>query len=491
MASDTGASRDGLDERLAAARDGALLEGEQVVAQEMGDQGQAIVLTKSRILIIKAGLTATGTINGQRVSAYRLGDVETVKVRKGPMGAVIQVCGTASFTDGESPDNVVVFGDAQKVKRCEGIASKIEEVLGKPVEKIEAAPDPNAGKEIKQEAAQAAAVEESVQPDHSAVEESKPKKAPRRGIKKQSLAEEIYAEMTQQPPQPEPAQPVQAVEETPDAREEPASDAVAGPASFADNAITAAVPGVEAQDISTEEVSVVAKEARPKQSEAAEAVEAAEVAESAEAQPAYNPNPYLPKPAKPKSAGPSKAVILLAGLAALVTVGVCVTQPLREPVKKTYPVIDTAAISLNTSTVQSQLQAVDKYRSEVVKILAASERQVAAYRASISSGDKQAAMVALKDEAADRAWQELQNLDAPAGLAGAAQKLVSGSFALKSALADAAVALQSSNKSDLEQAGKQISQAERTIDSGLAAVSAMRSELERELKEAKHVTKDK
>lgn len=59
MASGKGVSSGEFDERLAAARDSALLEGENVVAQEEGDQGQALVLTDLRVIVVKGGITAT------------------------------------------------------------------------------------------------------------------------------------------------------------------------------------------------------------------------------------------------------------------------------------------------------------------------------------------------------------------------------------------------------------------------------------------------
>ena len=171
MASDIGASKEILDERLAEARNNILADGEEIVAQEMGDQGQAVVLTKSRVLVLKAGLTATGTLNGQKTSAYLLSEISAVNVRKGPMGAVIQICApNIQPSPDRPPENVVIFSGDQRVKRCESIAAKIKTALGKSADVVEIASEPDA---------------EPV------------KAAPKGGREPVSLAEEMFAEMKQ------------------------------------------------------------------------------------------------------------------------------------------------------------------------------------------------------------------------------------------------------------------------------------------------------
>lgn len=140
MASGESAPNEPLDERLAELRDSALMQGENVVAQEAGDAGQAIVLTDSRVILLKAGITATGELNGQKVGAYALSDVTAVNVRKGPVGAVIQVVSGSNepANQGGPPDNIIVFTGPQKVKRCEAIAVQMEVAIGKPLERVEA-----------------------------------------------------------------------------------------------------------------------------------------------------------------------------------------------------------------------------------------------------------------------------------------------------------------------------------------------------------------
>jgi len=184
MASDNGAPREGWDDRLAEARDGALQPGEEVVAQETGDQGQAIVLTRARVLVVKVGLTTTGSLDGRQITSFPLEQITAVNVRKGPMGAVIQICSkdtTAPAPTSGPPANVVVFS-GDKSKRCEPIASAIQALLGKPVEIL--APS---AKEIKEVEAAASGQE---------TESAKPRRGGREAV---PLALEMFQEMTESP----------------------------------------------------------------------------------------------------------------------------------------------------------------------------------------------------------------------------------------------------------------------------------------------------
>jgi hypothetical protein len=179
MASDNGAATE-LDPRLIEARDSLLLEGEEVAAQEEGDPGQAIILTNTRILILKVGITATGELNGRKASAYALGDVTAVNVRKGPMGAVIQVVANSAETSAGSPpaDNVVIFSGAPRVRKCTAIAASIEYALGKPVTRT----------------APGAAHARASAKEQAAV-------ARKGGREAKSLAEEMYGEMAESEPE--------------------------------------------------------------------------------------------------------------------------------------------------------------------------------------------------------------------------------------------------------------------------------------------------
>jgi hypothetical protein len=145
MTSTNGTSPGDFDERLVEALEGVLINGEEVIAQEVGDQGQAIVLTGSRIIVIKAGLAATGELNGHRASAFALDSITAVNLRKGPLGAVIQVCADAAqcIPDGARPDNVVVFTGPGRVKKADIFAAAVESAAGKTVNRV----DPRVGEQ--------------------------------------------------------------------------------------------------------------------------------------------------------------------------------------------------------------------------------------------------------------------------------------------------------------------------------------------------------
>ena len=127
----TSTNRAGLgdfDERLVEAIKSMLATGEQIIAQEEGDQGQAIALTHSSIIIAKAGHAATGELHGRRAARFDLKDVSAVNLRKGPLGAVIQICMEPEkpAPDGSRPDNVIVFTGAGRVKKAEAFVSEVE-----------------------------------------------------------------------------------------------------------------------------------------------------------------------------------------------------------------------------------------------------------------------------------------------------------------------------------------------------------------------------
>ena len=133
MTSESGGPQGITDDRLAEARDSVLADGETVVAQAEGDQGQGIVLTNSRILIVKVGVTATGVANGRLIGNFPLQEVTAVHLRRGPLGAVIQLCAAqSSASPGPgAPDNVIVFTGQPRVKKCEAMAASIEKVIPK------------------------------------------------------------------------------------------------------------------------------------------------------------------------------------------------------------------------------------------------------------------------------------------------------------------------------------------------------------------------
>lgn len=461
MASDIGASRDGMDERLLAARDSALFDGEKVVAQETGDQGQAIVLTDSRIIVIKVGVTATGTVNGQSVTAYAFGDIASAKVRKGPMGAVIQICAEQKDDGSQDglPDSVVVFGDEQKVKRCDAIAAAIEATLGKPIERIEPKQTSHSAVEMPADMGTPGSDNQPAEVASEVVETNE-KQAPKRGIKKASLADEIYAEITGAPT-PTPVQ---------DGRAEPEQvlqQAAGG------TPITEGPTAVVENETSPEPLVRTAEfEAEPQQDEAENVSQESEPNQSG-----FRPNPNLPRPTRRRSDGPSKTLILLGGLAALVTVGVCVTAPMRQPPQPVKAVVKTTDIVVSVESLRAQSQAVSHYREQAEAILARSNAEAARFRQALMAGDRQEVAASFADGATDTAWKALRDLGALPGLAGAKQKLVSGVFSRKSAMADAATGAEP----DKAAVSRSLEQAETSIKSGFAAIDAMRAELESQI----------
>ncbi len=193
MTSDKGRSSDPLDERLVEARDEILGDAENVLAQEMGDQGQAIVLTESRVTILKAGLAATGTLDGRKSASYDLDRITAVNVRKGPMGAVIQICaGEQEPAHAGPPDNVIVFSGDKRVRKCDAIAANIEKALGTPAHNTESGA--NDSREPTTEPQPL--VEEHASAEPQPVEENAPE-VPKGGREPTSLADEIYAELVE------------------------------------------------------------------------------------------------------------------------------------------------------------------------------------------------------------------------------------------------------------------------------------------------------
>jgi hypothetical protein len=126
------------DERLAEALNLALSDGEEIVAREAGDQGQAIALTKNHIMLVRVGLAATGDMDGHKTTKLALAEVTAVNFRKGALGAVIQVCSSqvhAGAPNG-APENVIVFTGPGRVKKAETFAEAIEFATGKTVNRV-------------------------------------------------------------------------------------------------------------------------------------------------------------------------------------------------------------------------------------------------------------------------------------------------------------------------------------------------------------------
>ena len=387
MTSDKGASGQPLDERLSEARDGVLLDGENVVAQEMGDQGQAIVLTQSRIILLKAGLAATGTVNGQTNRAYPLQEITSVNVRKGPAGAVIQIATDrkARPAQGGPPDNVIVFSGARRVKKCDAIAAKIEQALDRPVERTGPTPE------------QQQAVERPNGDGEPVLRD-----------------EEISTE----------------VEQSQAAAEEPAADT---------------------------------------------AEEESEEQEKAPSE--FRPNPNLPKPIRKKRARPGRALVLIAVAAALL-VGLAVTGPLKQPEKPPPARFDVGELSRSPSDIRRRYETVSEYRARVVKALGASRSSIARMENALRSGSKEAIESALRRDPTDDVWREVESLDPPVGLAEAKEHLVSGLFAVRTAIASVAG---KHGSTDARNALRRLAEAQALVDKGVGTIDKMRSDLKKEM----------
>ena len=438
MASDSGVPNERLDERLAAARDSALLEGEQIVAQEEGDRGQGIVLTNSRVLIIKVGITATGVANGKVVGEFGLPQITAVNVRKGPLGAVIQICTQAKSpaAPGATPDNVVVFTGSQRMRKCESIAAKIESALGKPVGRFESSqeePDtaaPETPPEASHEEASAepaqAPVEAAIPPEPSISDVARGGGPPR------SLADEIFAEVARaqsQAAQP-PAAPVPGIRSVGD---------------FGD--------GAAQQGTTTPNTELVGS---------------------------LHPNPNLPKPVHRRSSG-DRVLMLFALLIAALVIGVAAVAPLRVAEETPTISVSWSELTSNPKLLRRHRDAVARFARQAQGVLDGANRAIAALESALRSGNKAAVAAAVRANAVDSAWRRLNALKAPPGLAGAKEQMASGLFVGKTAVANLSSALQSSTSVDAKDFLAKFADARSLIGKGLGSIEKTRGQLDRQL----------
>ncbi len=439
MTSDRGVSKDALDERLAEARDSVFLEEEKVIAQEEGDTGQAIVLTDSRLLIVKVGITATGIANGRKVSEYSLTDISALNVRKGPLGAVIQVCTQDKQTT--PPDNVIVFTGVQRIKKCEAFAAGIESALGKRVSvtqpTVEKTSPPAPQVDTSTPEAKPDNSEITAADDASTEPAGKPSRGGRQAV---SLAEELFAELVG---------PQQSVEAVP----EPESPDIADP-------ITEFISPVEPEPDTLEE-----------------SEEESEGGQS----PQLGPNPYLPKPAQAGKRGTNRVLALVGGLGALVLLGVGVTAPLRAPVKAPTVQIGVTALTRNVDDIRKQYIAVSAFGAKVNDLLTQCRPEIAAFQGALRTGNQGAIESSIRAGITDRTWRDASALDAPSGLAAAKESLVAGLFDYKNALADAT--------SNSQGAQRQLSEGRALIEQCVSSTAKMMSDLNAQMSEIKSLKK--
>ena len=367
------------DERLAQALNAALNDGEQLVAQETGDQGQAIALTEARILVVKAGFAATGELDGHKVTAFDLDKVASVNLRKGPLGAVIQVAaeGGAVPTQSGPPDNVIVFTGPGRVKKAEAFVAQVETLSKTQVNRTDPSAKPAPPPLELKEAALSEAVENT--------EASKPEApaAPKGGREPRSLAEEIYSEVVE----------AETAKATPAAAAVPAPDPI--------------VPDDEEEE-----------------EEAAEPVGA------------YRPNPNLPKPPRKQNRGRNGVLVLLGITGGLLLIGMAIMAPLRMAQTESIEIVKTN--TAGGEAVRVQLNTVAEYRQQVAGLLARANNEAAAMRSAVQTGSRTNARAIGKAGKTDLALEDITKLTAPPGLAEAKENLVSGLMTQKTAIAAAA-----------------------------------------------------
>lgn len=210
MSSVNGTPKEGFDERLSVMRDGLLAPGENIICQQMGDPGQGIVVSDTQIMILKAGLAATGSITGKSVTTFRYDAISTINLRKGPMGAVLQIVG--KIADPKSgikpPENMLVFSGEAKVRRLDSFSKQMEAIVNIKVNRFDWTPSggqPTAGKEentedIKDEVVnEETAVEKKVEIKEEAVEAAAPAKKPRAPRKRTAKKKEVEISTVEEP----------------------------------------------------------------------------------------------------------------------------------------------------------------------------------------------------------------------------------------------------------------------------------------------------
>lgn len=572
MASDKGTFKEVLDDNLVQARDSILLENEEIIAQTMGDPGQAVVLTKGRVLTIKVGLTATGELGGQRTSAFLWDDITAVNVRKGPLGAVIQICTASKNT---TPDCVIVFSGDAKVKKCEAIAAKIASAIGKQVEKIgqglpkqkpmqpsdaepekivqqpknvvqetvaideiqPTKPDDVAGSnEIqkpddihdtkrtsrkKQKKQEDTVQKDKTKPEKKAddikTDEKVTEKAPKRrgGREARSLAEEMFANVisantapshSKQPkqkkePEIEPTpvyekneeileqpnieipakaavEPLPAVEQKAEIKAETAEPIIEENNKTEEPQLQTPVleSCIENSEMPDYDLAAEPENAEPEQQENNVLKDAAENISDD-----FKPNPRLPKPMKKKSGGPNKVLVLLGGLAVLMVLGMAIMSPMKQQEEPQQMTVNVDKLIHSAKVIRRQYRSVSTYRANIEKILKSNDSSTSALKHALMSGNKSSAMYLANNDNTNQVWNNMNKLKAPIGLAGAKEYLTSGLFMRETAIANFAASVHSSSNINLHETLNRLSESDKTINKGLAAVDNMLSDLKKDI----------
>lgn len=133
MANLTALSKSGLKGKLQKALDDNIRPGEEIVISLNPNVGEGLVVTDSRVMILKAGTTVGAGVFGARCKSFRFGDISSVDLRIGVFGGHLQitVAGSAEvkdlgFMDMPKAENAVTFGQTYKSEMKE-IAAHINE----------------------------------------------------------------------------------------------------------------------------------------------------------------------------------------------------------------------------------------------------------------------------------------------------------------------------------------------------------------------------
>lgn len=218
MSSGSATPKEVLTERLAELRDSVLEPSENVLAQQMGDHGQAVVITGLRIMILKTGLSATGSIDGQNVTALPFAEIDSVNLRRGPMGAIIQIAGKQISAESTTrpPENIAVFSGEQKVRKLESLVEKLISASGVKVNRVDCdtmaeCTETDAPEAIKLESDQATA--ENVSDSGAQIQKKKPRSVKAQpAVKASDKEKSSEATASSEPLQPQTAAPADSVE---------------------------------------------------------------------------------------------------------------------------------------------------------------------------------------------------------------------------------------------------------------------------------------
>lgn len=463
MASDKASAKNFMDERLVIVLNNVLETGENVLIQIMADQGQALVITDKRVLVIRAGLKTTGTLNGQKVVSFNRSDIKSIKIRRGPLGAIAQIVSSSSESSslGEPPpDNIIIFNGEIRAKKCESFGQEMQK-LGINVEYIGMNPKPVSSEKteiihvvesqaieerVKKDAPEQKAIHVDQEANESieALEETQPPviDKPQRAKKEfKSLADEMFEDMASE----KPFTPKEVI--IPEAADNSKSE---------QSEYIIEKPKIE--EVSTSIIDEIEKIV----------VTIAEENKVAAAE-AYKPNPRLPKPASKtaKKFGKSMVVLIVLGLMAFAGMAIIKSAPTIKNVKQ----IDVSKIAQNETQMQEQLDGILEYKKQIQLILS----KTAQARASVNTNNE--SYMIKSEDVLDDAVTQIQNMQTPLGLVDVREQLKSAFFEYKS------LAVQLSNGDlDEDTLGKSTKISQQKINHALSIIDKNILELQDKIK---------